>query len=122
MNLQIAQSGKSSRLTQLELTLVEAGFDLDLFKCEAEMEFAEREIDRVSETWLVKRFGVTPAWIIGDNGEFIGRNGVRKLTRAFKLGHVIGMNTSEWMVHLSSNEVIALLPLLEKRARALTYN
>lgn len=117
----VAHSG-NTRLSRIEQVLVEAGFDLSLFKCEAEKELAWREIDRVSETQLVKRFGVTPAWIIGDSGEFIGRSGVRKLTHAFKLGREIGDDTTEWMVHLSSNEVLEMLPRLERRARMLTLN
>lgn len=102
--------------------LVEAGFDLKLFKCDAEIELAAREIDRVAGTELVTHFGATPAWIIGDRGPFIGRNGIVHLTRAFELGRQLCLDTVEWMVHLTSVEVIEMLPMLEHRARIQNFN
>ncbi|MCX6715352.1 MAG: hypothetical protein NTX72_06090 [Candidatus Uhrbacteria bacterium] len=102
--------------------LIEAGFDLNLFKCEAEIELAVREIDRVSETELVTHFGATPAWVIGDRGPFIGRNGVLNLIRAFELGRQLCLDTVEWMIHLTSVEVIDMLPMLEERARIQNFN
>lgn len=102
--------------------LIEAGFDLKLFKCDAEIELAAREIDRVAETELVTHFGATPAWIIGNSGPFIGRNGVDKLTRAFELGRQLALDTVEWMILLTSSEVLEMLPRLEERVRIQNFN
>jgi hypothetical protein len=117
----VAHSG-DTRFSRIEQLLVEAGFDLSLFQCEAEMQLAAREINRVTETELVKRFGATPAWIIGDSGPFIGYNGVKKLTRAFELGRQLAIDTTKWIEHLSANEVLDLLPHLKERARIQNFN
>ncbi len=109
---QVSAYSGISRLSHEDRVLVEAGFNLELFKCEAEKRLAVRELPRVTETKLVKHFGVSPAWIIGDSGPFIGENGVEKLTQAFELGRQLGINTADWIVHFTSVEVIEMLPKL----------
>lgn len=107
------------RTVHAQEMLIEAGFDLTLFKSWVEIQLAAREIDRITETDLVKRFGVKPAWMIGENGPWIGNGGHSKLIRAFELGQKLCMVTIDWMVHLTAPEVIDMLPMLERRARDL---
>lgn len=120
MHLQhsVACSG-DSRLPRTEQKLVESGFDLNLFKCPAERELAVRELDRIENSLLVKRFGMTPAWIIGDSGPFIRANGLQKLIEAFELGEKLGIDTILWMVEYTSVEVINLRGRLWRRLRIL---
>lgn len=96
--------------SRVDRSLVAAGFDLTLFKCQAEKELALRELDRLAETKLVKRFGVSPAWIIGTSGPFIGHDGVTKLTHAFEIGSRLGKDVDNWPKHFTSVEVIRMIP------------
>lgn len=111
----VRRSGRKGHHVSRRL-LVEWGFDLRLFKCEEEIQFATHYIeDHIIESVefeLLKRFGVTPAWIIGDNGPFVGEDGMKKLIQAFELGQHLNINTSNWLVHHTSVEVIKMLPKL----------
>jgi hypothetical protein len=107
----VAHSG-DMRFSKIEQVLVEAGFDLSIFKCQAEKELAARELDRLAKTKLVKYFRVSPAWIIGSDGPFIGHDGLTKLTQAVKIGSRLGKDVSSWPQQFTSVEVIGMLPSL----------
>lgn len=101
---------------EARLALSSWGFDLSIFRSEAEIQFAAHYVaDLVVDSPEFERLallGVTPAWIIGSNGPFIGIDGMKKLATAFELGKQIGKDTSIWIEHLTSVEVIKMLPRL----------
>ena len=113
-DLVIRRSGRKSFATARQ-QLIGWGFDLNLFRCEEEIQFAAHFVEDTivdSEFQLVQRFGVPPAWIMGDHGPFLGDDGLEKLAMAFELGKQLGLNTTSWLTRHTSVEVIKMLPSL----------